>query len=127
MARMTVVVTGASGYVAGRMLEALRERLAAFAEESVVFERHHTEAPSSGIAYASILSGGQADHHGVYRHPLRLSPDLILLPEVFAEDTPLNYRMMDHVDDFEVCPHDNKANPSPEEVAKNREKWGYSG
>ena len=49
------------------------------------------------------------------------------VPEVFAEDTPLNYRMMEHTEDFEVCPHDNKQNPSPEEVAKNREKWGYTG
>ena len=49
------------------------------------------------------------------------------VPEVFAEDTPLNYKMMEHTDDFEVCAHEDKPNPSPEEIAANKEKWGYSG
>ena len=36
--------------------------LQAFAERSVVFQRHQTEAGQSGPAYAAIFSGGQADH-----------------------------------------------------------------
>lgn len=46
--------------------------LAAFAAKSVVFERHQTETGQSGISYASIFSGSQADHHQVYRHPATL-------------------------------------------------------
>jgi arylsulfatase A-like enzyme len=56
-----------------------------FAAQAVVFEEHWTEAPDSGVAYASLLTGTQADRHGVYRHPLRLADELVLLPEVFAE------------------------------------------
>jgi arylsulfatase A-like enzyme len=58
--------------------------LEAFAREAVTFERHQTEAGLSGIAYASLLTGLQADRHGVYRHPQRLSEDLFLMPEAFA-------------------------------------------
>ena len=60
-------------------------RLADFARESVVFRRHQTEAPSSGIAYASIFTGAQADHHGVYRHPTKLSDALYLIFEAYRD------------------------------------------
>lgn len=60
--------------------------LARFARDAVVFERHFTEAGQSGIAYASLLSGSQADHHGVYRHPRRLSDDLYLISEAYADN-----------------------------------------
>ena len=56
-----------------------------FANEAIVFERHQTESGSSGIAYASIFSGGQADHHGLYRHPTRLSDELTLMAEAYAD------------------------------------------
>lgn len=59
--------------------------LGRFAAHGVVFENHWTEAPDSGVAYASLLTGAQADRHGVYRHPLRLADELLLLPEVYAE------------------------------------------
>jgi len=59
--------------------------LARFARESIVFERHQTETGQSGIAYASILSGSQADHHGVYRHPAVLADDLYLISEAYAD------------------------------------------
>lgn len=59
--------------------------LAAFAAQSVTFADHYTEAPSSGIAYASILTGSQADHHGVYRHPSTLSDDLYLIAEAYRD------------------------------------------
>jgi arylsulfatase A-like enzyme len=59
--------------------------LEAFARDSVVFRRHQTEAGQSGIAYASLFSGAQADRHGAFRHPLRLADDLYLVSEAFAD------------------------------------------
>lgn len=60
-------------------------RLSQFADESVVFERHMTEAGQSGPAYASIFSGRHADGHGIYRHPSRLNPEIPLMTSVFRE------------------------------------------
>jgi len=57
----------------------------AFARDAVVFERHQSEAGTTGIAMASILSGGQAPHHGVYGHPQRLEDSTLLMAEAFAE------------------------------------------
>ncbi len=59
--------------------------LARFAKEAVVFERHQTEAGQSAIAYASILSGGQADHHGIYTNGGRPPERVSLMHEVYAE------------------------------------------
>jgi arylsulfatase A-like enzyme len=55
-----------------------------FAEDGLVFTNHYTEAGSSGIAYASLFTGTQADRHGVYRHPARLRSDAPLIFETFA-------------------------------------------
>ncbi len=57
-----------------------------FAADSVVFARHQTEAGQSVIAYASILTGSQADHHGVYSYPIPLEEDLYLISEAYADD-----------------------------------------
>jgi arylsulfatase A-like enzyme len=59
--------------------------LDAFAEEGTVFSRHQTESGQSGVAYASLLSGTQADRHGVYRHPSWLGDESFLIAEAFAE------------------------------------------
>ena len=59
--------------------------LAGFAREAVVFRRHQTEAGQSGIAYASLFSGAQADRHGAFRHPVRLADDLYLVAEAYAD------------------------------------------
>jgi arylsulfatase A-like enzyme len=59
--------------------------LDAFAEEGTVFSRHHTESGQSGIAFASLLSGTQADRHGVYTQPSRLREEAYLVAEAFAE------------------------------------------
>lgn len=59
--------------------------LARFAAQGVVFERHQTEAGSSGIAYASLFSGTQAPRHGVFRHPHAVSRGVKLIGEHFAE------------------------------------------
>ena len=47
------------------------------------------------------------------------------VPDVFQDDIPLNYKIMEHMDDFEVSPHEEKPKPTVEEVEKNKEKWGY--
>jgi len=59
--------------------------LARFASEGVVFERHQTESGQSGVAFASLFTGTQADRHGVYTIPQRLSDDARLVTEVFRE------------------------------------------
>lgn len=60
-------------------------KLARFAHDSVVFERHQSEAGQSGIAFASILTGQHAMQHGVYAHPRRLRDEQQLLTEAFAD------------------------------------------
>jgi arylsulfatase A-like enzyme len=60
--------------------------LAAFARESVVFEKHVTETPESGIAYASIFTGMQAKGHHVFHHPVRLEDGLPTIAKSFADD-----------------------------------------
>lgn len=54
--------------------------LDAFADNSLVFERHQT-----GVAYASLFTGVQADKHGVYYHPTPLRDDLYPISEAFAD------------------------------------------
>ena len=49
------------------------------------------------------------------------------VPEVFAEDTPLNYQMVDDEDDFEVQEEEEQEAPPPEKVEENKRKWGYDG
>jgi arylsulfatase A-like enzyme len=58
--------------------------LQAFAAESVVFRRHVTEAGQSGIDFATLFSGTQADGHGIYHHPARLDEANQLVAESFA-------------------------------------------
>lgn len=58
--------------------------LAELASESVVFEQHVTEAGVSGIAYASLFTGAQADTHGIYHHPSRLGGQLLTIFEAFG-------------------------------------------
>jgi arylsulfatase A-like enzyme len=59
--------------------------LAAFALESIRFANHYTESPSSGIAYASIFSGSQADRHLVFRHPARLPDHVYAITEAYRD------------------------------------------
>lgn len=59
--------------------------LDAFAQESVVFERHMSESGQSGISFASIFTGSQADRHGVYDHPNQLADSLYTITEAFAD------------------------------------------
>lgn len=59
--------------------------LTRFAEEGLAFQRHHTEAGKSGIAYASVFTGAQADKHGVFLHPRTLDDSLYLIGEAFRD------------------------------------------
>jgi arylsulfatase A-like enzyme len=56
-----------------------------FAEGGLVFRRHVTEAEQSGITYASLFTGCQADCHGVYRHPSVLNGSLYQISEAFRD------------------------------------------
>jgi arylsulfatase A-like enzyme len=58
--------------------------LEAFAKDSVVFERHQTEAGYSGIAYASIYTGADASVHGIYAHPDVIEDRVDMSAEAFA-------------------------------------------
>ena len=70
--------------------------LAALAENGLVFERHQTESGQSGIAFASIFTGLQADGHGIYRHPNVLAEEKLLIGEIFAEAGWDTYSFLSH-------------------------------
>ena len=44
------------------------------------------------------------------------------VPEIFADDTRLNYLMMEHKDDFAVSPTEKKPQPAAEEVEANKRR-----
>ncbi|MEO2167423.1 MAG: ferredoxin family protein [bacterium] len=47
----------------------------------------------------------------------------VAVPEVFTEDTPLNYKMMDDADSFEVKVHEKTDHPSSDQIEENKKKW----
>ncbi len=49
------------------------------------------------------------------------------VPEVFADDTPLNAATVELGSDFAVKKHEQKPRPTTEEIEANKRKWGYSG
>ena len=49
------------------------------------------------------------------------------VPEVFTEDVALNAQIVDEKDSFQVPEVQEKAKPSPEQVAENKKKWAYEG
>jgi ferredoxin len=49
------------------------------------------------------------------------------VPEVFKEDITLNAAIVELEDEREVPVHEDKEAPTPEEVAANKQKWGYAG
>ena len=49
----------------------------------------------------------------------------IAVPEVFKEDTPLNYKMVEVASDFEVAKHKKIEHPTAEQVTANKKKWGW--
>lgn len=50
----------------------------------------------------------------------------VAVPEVFADDTPLNYKMMDESDSFEVKGLERIDHPSAEKIEANKKKWGLA-
>ena len=44
---------------------------------------------------------------------------------MFEADTPLNYKMADCEDDFEVQEEVDHEQPDPDQVAANKQKWGF--
>ncbi|HXI04479.1 MAG TPA: 4Fe-4S dicluster domain-containing protein [Candidatus Saccharimonadales bacterium] len=46
------------------------------------------------------------------------------VPEPFADDTPLNALCDSRRDEFDLAVHEEKERPSPEEVVRNKAKWG---
>lgn len=48
------------------------------------------------------------------------------VPAVFKDDTELNAKMMDDADNFTVPTRDDVEQPTPEQVAENKTKWGLS-
>ena len=48
-------------------------------------------------------------------------------PIVFAEDTGLNAKILEIKEEFSVPEVEEKPKPTPEEIEKNKEKWGYRG
>jgi arylsulfatase A-like enzyme len=58
--------------------------LARFAAQARVFLRHQTETGMSGPDFAALLTGTQADRHGIFAHPARLAEDRLLIGEAFA-------------------------------------------
>jgi arylsulfatase A-like enzyme len=56
-----------------------------FKYHALVFNKHHTETGQSGVAFASIFSGTQATHHGVFSHPTRMADGPLLIAEAFKE------------------------------------------
>ena len=49
------------------------------------------------------------------------------VPDVFQADVALNARILEAKDSFSVPDVAEKEKPSPEQVAKNKAKWGYEG
>ena len=49
------------------------------------------------------------------------------VPEIFQSDIPLNAKIVDTTDERQVPEKEDKPRPSAEQVAENKQKWGYSG
>ncbi len=55
-----------------------------FAAEAAVFPNCQVEAGVTGISYASLFSGVQADQHGIFSQPSRMKDSVYLITEAFA-------------------------------------------
>ncbi len=47
------------------------------------------------------------------------------VPDVFKDDIALNHATLEDADSFKVKAHVTTEQPTPEQVAANRQKWGY--
>jgi ferredoxin len=48
------------------------------------------------------------------------------VPEVFQEDIAINAKILEHKDEFSVPEVEEKPKPTPEQIEKNKAKWGYT-
>jgi len=48
------------------------------------------------------------------------------VPDVFKDDTPLNYKVMENMGDFKVAQHKKIEHPTAEQVSANKQKWGWT-
>ena len=49
----------------------------------------------------------------------------VAVPEVFTQDTPLNYAMVDKASEFAVKKQVKVEHPTAEQVEANKKKWGW--
>ena len=49
------------------------------------------------------------------------------VPDLFSADTPLNAKIVEIRDQFEVPENVDKPVPTPDQVKANKEKWGFDG
>jgi ferredoxin len=49
------------------------------------------------------------------------------VPEIFKDDTPLNYSMVQNASEFRVKKHEQKPKPTADEIEANKRKWSYGG
>ena len=47
-------------------------------------------------------------------------------PAVFKDDIPLNYAIMEIMQDFKVAPHEKIEHPTADQVEANKQKWGLA-
>ena len=50
----------------------------------------------------------------------------VAVPEVFKDDTALNYKMMDLSSEFEVKKHEKIEHPNTDQIEANKKKWGLT-
>ena len=50
----------------------------------------------------------------------------VAVPDVFTDDTKLNYAMVDKASDFAVKKQVKTEHPTPEQVTENKKKWGWT-
>ena len=49
----------------------------------------------------------------------------VAVPDVFKDDIPLNHGTLEFASDFKVKTREQKEQPTPEQVAANKAKWGF--
>jgi ferredoxin len=50
----------------------------------------------------------------------------VAVPEVFTADTPLNYKMIDEMDNFAIKEQVKTDHPTEEAIEENKKKWGLT-
>jgi hypothetical protein len=48
------------------------------------------------------------------------------VPDVFKDDIPLNHKTVDMADQFKVMTFKQIEHPTPEQIAANKTKWGWT-